>query len=95
MAKKNQLIDGLTLDSEGRVKLSDDMLDAFEDLPAFSTAGANNSGQCQNTENSACANTGNCSQSINSSSCNNSQNCEATSNAACPGGIYDPGPGGA
>lgn len=82
MSTLGKQLESLTLDSYGRVILTDDYLKGIEECRLTTSAGAN-SLTCDGTTNSICSNTYNCNNSSNNASCTNSWWCEGSANQRC------------
>jgi|LULF01.1.fsa_nt_gb hypothetical protein len=80
------LVQGITLDHNGRVVLPDELVSEIEgDSNITSAGGPTNGGLCGNTSNTGCTNSASCSGSINRTSCTNHTLCGGTTNAGrCP-----------
>lgn len=87
-------LSGLSLDSDGRVVLPENILDSLNEFKEIVSAGGSNTDACQGTTNGSCSNTGNCTASNNTAQCNNTEFCGDTMNTRCPGATTLPGPGG-
>lgn len=76
-------INALELDDEGRLVLSESLLDELSTLADLTFAGGSD------LNGSGCTNSGNCSGSINNSQCTNSGNCSGSRNYKCNNQIHE------
>lgn len=91
MVNKRFEIGLVSLDLNGRVVMSDEVLDMIVASPDVVSSGANLD-QCGGSLNIDCVNYDGCSGSWNLT-CSNHQDCTGTLNGSCPRGTTDPGPG--
>jgi hypothetical protein len=91
MATKKFDVMKISLDHDGRVVMSDEVLDMIVGSHDMVSSGANFD-MCNGTTNISCINAQSCGNTWNLS-CSNHEGCTGTLNGSCPPATTEPGPG--